>query len=117
MFITAVIASILLAVVCAASGLPKAIGAASAIAEARHLGIPRNGYIAIGLLELAAAGGLIGGLLIAPLGIAAATGMLLMMTGATISHLRVRDPLPATLPAMLTGAASAVTLILRLATI
>jgi hypothetical protein len=116
MVIATVIASVLVALVSAASGIPKIIGTAQTVEEASHLGVPRTGYIIIGSLELAAAGGLLAGLAVAPLGIAAAAGLVLMMTGATASHARVGDPFTAMAPAVIIGVASATTLILRVIT-
>ena len=110
-----IIASVLLAVVAVASGLPKITGAARMLDEARHLGVPRTGYLAIGTLEVAAGAGLFAGLAIAPLGIAAASGLIVMMAGAVITHARAGDRLPAMAPALSVGAASAVTLGLLLA--
>ncbi len=116
MFVATVIASALLALVAAASGFPKIIGAARTAEEARHLDFPRSGYIAIGSIELAAAAGVLAGLAVAPLGIAAAAGLVVMMAGAVLSHARVGDPFAAMAPALIVGIASAATLALRLLT-
>jgi len=116
MIIATVVASVLVALVSAASGIPKIAGTAPMVEEAAHLGLPRIAYTVIGSLELAAAAGLLAGLAVPPLGSAAAAGLVLMMTGAVISHLRVRDPFAATAPALIVGIAGAVTLGLRLAT-
>lgn len=113
----AVIASILLALVATASAVPKLTGTRQMLDEATHLGIPRTGYIVIGALELAAAAGLLAGLAVPPLGIAAAGGLVLMMTGAVISHLRAGDRAAALAPALGVGLLSAATLALLLATI
>jgi hypothetical protein len=115
-FVATVIASALVALVAAASGFPKIIGAARTVEEARHLGLPRIGYTAIGSLELAAAAGVLAGLAVAPLGIAAAAGLVVMMAGAVATHARVRDPFAAMAPALVVGIASAATLGLRLLT-
>jgi len=116
MVIATVIASVLVALVSAASGIPKITGAAQTVEEARHLGVPRIGYTVIGSLELAAAVALLAGLAVAPLGIAAAAGLVLMMTGAVASHARVGDPFAAMAPALIIGVASAATLTLRIVT-
>jgi hypothetical protein len=116
MIIATVIASVLVALVAAASGIPKIVGAAQTVEEARRLGVPRTGYTIIGSLELAAAVALLAGLAVAPLGIAAAAGLVLMMTGAVASHARVSDPFAAMVPAFIVGVASATALTLRLAT-
>jgi hypothetical protein len=116
MIIASVIASVLVALISAASGIPKIMGAAQTVEEARHLGVPRIGYTVIGSLELAAAAGLLAGLAVAPLGIAAAAGLVLMMTGAVAGHARIGDPFAAMAPALIVGIASAITLALRLIT-
>lgn len=113
----AVIASILLALVATASAVPKLTSTRQMLDEATHLGIPRTGYVVIGALELAAAAGLLAGLAVSPLGIAAAGGLVLMMTGAVISHLRAGDRAAALAPALGVGLLSAATLALLLATI
>lgn len=116
MVVATVVASTLLALVAAASGVPKVAGAPRMVQEAAHLGVPRIGYVVIGWLELAAAAGLLGGLVVAPLGAAAAGGLVVMMTGAVASHARAGDRLAQATPALVVGIASAVTLGLRIAT-
>jgi len=116
MLIATVIASILVALISAASGVPKIIGTAQTVEEAKHLGVPRIAYTIIGSLELAAAAALFAGLAVAPLGVAAAAGLVLMMTGAVASHARVGDTFAAMAPALIVGVASAITLTLRLFT-
>lgn len=54
-------------------------------------------YRTIGSLELAAVTGLLAGLVVLPLGIAAAAGLTLLMIGAIIYHLRAGDPATALL--------------------
>lgn len=115
MAVAGVLASVLLALVAAASGVPKLSGTRQMVDEAARLGIPRRGYVVIGALELAAAGGLLAGLALVPLGVAAAGGLVLMMAGAVVSHLRVGDRLAAMVPAIVVGIASALTFGLRLA--
>ena len=116
MDIAGIIASVLLALVAAASGVPKIAGAPRMRDEATHLGVPRTGYVLIGALELAAAVGLLAGLAHPPLGIAAAGGLVLMMTGAVLAHLRASDRTAALAPALAVGIIGAFTLVLRLAT-
>ena len=116
MFVATVIVSALVALVAAASGLPQGHRRGPDIEEAIHLGLPRIGYATIGSLELAAAAGVLAGLAVAPLGIAAAAGLVVMMAGAVASHARVGDPFAAVTPALIVGIASAATLSLRLLT-
>ena len=116
MVVAGVIASVLLALIAAASAVPKLAGKRQMLDEATHLGIPRNGYVVIGALELAAAAGLLAGLALTPLGVAAAGGLVLLMAGAVIIHLRAGDHTAALIPALGVGIASAATFALRLAT-
>lgn len=61
------------------------------VEEAAHLGLPTGGYRLVGVAELAGAVGLVVGLFWAPPGIAAAGGLVLLMIGALVTHLRVGD--------------------------
>jgi hypothetical protein len=54
-------------------------------------GVPRRFFPHLAALEIAGAAGVLIGLAWAPLGIAAAGGVLLYMTGAVIAHVRVHD--------------------------
>jgi uncharacterized membrane protein YphA (DoxX/SURF4 family) len=116
MDIAGIVASVLLALVAAASGAPKIASTHQTRDEATHLGIPRTGYVVIGALEIAAAIGLLVGLARPLLGIAAAGGLVLMMAGAVLTHLRAGDRTAAMAPALAVGATAALTLTLRLAT-
>jgi hypothetical protein len=72
----------------AASFARKAARAPASGALRDRLGVPRRLWQATGGLELAAAAGLLAGLAVAPLGVAAAAGVALLMAGAVIAHLR-----------------------------
>ena len=72
-------------------GLAKVVGAAGMPARAAHVGFTSAAYKRIGALELLAALGLLLGLLEAWIGLTAAVGLLLLLTGACISHLRNGD--------------------------
>ncbi|MGH3310664.1 MAG: DoxX family protein [Streptomyces sp.] len=115
MEIATTVTTVLVALVAAASGIPKVIGMAQTRAEAEHLGVPRTGYVVIGALEIAAGAGLLVGLAWPPLAVAAAVGLVLMMLGAVTSHVRVRDRFAAMVPALVVGALAAAALALRLA--
>ncbi|CBG76000.1 MULTISPECIES: DoxX family protein [Streptomyces] len=66
---------------------------------AAHLGLSLTLYRVIGALEIAGAAGLLLGLASAPLGVAAAAGLALLMTAAAVVHLRHGDPPARALPA------------------
>ncbi|HSO92107.1 MAG TPA: DoxX family protein [Arthrobacter sp.] len=72
-------------------GLAKVAGAAGMPARAAHLGFNSAAYKRIGALELIAALGLLLGLGEARIGLAAAVGLVLLMTGACVAHLRNGD--------------------------
>ncbi|MER5218667.1 DoxX family protein [Streptomyces sp. NPDC002838] len=66
---------------------------------AAHLGMSPGLYRFVGTLEVAGAVGLVLGLASAPLGVAAAIGLALLMTVAAVVHLRHGDPPARALPA------------------
>lgn len=92
MFIATVIVSAILALALALSAAmklqrnPQIVGSIHDV-----VGVPLDRFWMLASLELAAAAGLIIGLWIAPLGIAAATGSVAYFVGAIIAHLRVGD--------------------------
>lgn len=55
------------------------------------LGVPPGWYGWLGAAELAGALGLLVGIAVAPLAVAAAIGLILYFVGAVAAHLRVRD--------------------------
>ncbi|MGW2572121.1 DoxX family protein [Streptomyces sp. NPDC001537] len=67
---------------------------------AAHLGMTVGLLRVVGALELAGVAGLLTGLAWMPLGVAAATGLALLMVGAAVVHLRLGDPLPRAAPAV-----------------
>lgn len=80
--------------------------------RAAHLGFSIAAYRWIGVLEAAAAIGLAVGFAVPVLGIAAVTGLLLLLVGAVISHLRNRDKVAEMVPALAFGAVGLVCLAL-----
>ena len=72
-------------------GLAKVAGAAGMLARAAHVGLNSAAYRRIGALELLAALGLLLGLVEPWIGLAAAVGLVLLMTGACVTHLRNGD--------------------------
>jgi DoxX-like protein len=113
---TVVVLSILLAVVLAPLGTFKLINHPKASETAQRLGISLTLSRTIGVLELSAAGALLIGLAWAPLGVAAAVGLTLLLLGATASHLRVHDPVQVASFPFLLALLSVATLILQLQT-
>lgn len=92
MFITAVVLSVILALVSLGAGLPKALLQGEMPAQLEeHLGISQNLVRFVGLAEVAAAVGLVIGIWWHPLGIAAAAGLVIVFGGATVMHARAGD--------------------------
>jgi hypothetical protein len=94
MFIAAAVLAGLLAVLFASAGVDKFTGAQRQVDTAAKLGIPWRRYRLIGVPEVAASVGLLAGLVIAPIGVAAAIGLVLLMTGALAFRVRVHDATP-----------------------
>jgi uncharacterized membrane protein YphA (DoxX/SURF4 family) len=98
MFITI---SLLLAAACLLPAAGKLTGQPKMRQSAAHFGIPWPRYRLIGVIELAAAAGVLIGLWWHPLGVAAAAGMALLLLGALITHLRAADSGKEMAPALL----------------
>ena len=62
------------------------------------VGVPERHFTTLAVLELAGTAGILLGLWLEPLGIAAAIGLTLYFTGALIAHLRVGDTKHLTMP-------------------
>lgn len=74
--------------------------------RAEHLGYSTIAFRRIGALELGGALGLLGGLVWPPVGYASGIGLVLLMCGAVISHVRASAPVVTTLPAAVFCAAT-----------
>src|SRR3954447_12138280 len=90
-----------------AAGFSKAIAAPRSVAQAAELKIGPRSYQLIGIVELFGGAGVVIGLWLPQLGIAAGIGLGLMMIGAIVAHLRVGQSPKRAAPALL-GAALAV---------
>lgn len=115
MFLTTLILSILLALFFAATGMPKIAGARLMHEVAEHFGLATAAVRGIGALELAGSAGLLIGLPVAPLGIAAAAGLMLLMAGAVAFHARKHDPAARIAVPAVAGLIAAVTIAARTA--
>ena len=80
-----------IAAVFLAFGSAKVLALAPMRARAAHLGFSTNSYRVIGTLEIAGAAGVLLGLVAPPLGAFAAAGLLLLLAGAVVAHLRNGD--------------------------
>ncbi|MFI6428674.1 DoxX family protein [Rhodococcus oryzae] len=114
MFVATVIVSVLLAALLGFAAIRKLSHRDPVVREYAELGVPENRLNLLAGLLLAGAAGLILGLAVAPLGVAAAIGVLCYFIGAVVVHIRAHDAKH--LPVPLTYAALAVAaLVLRLA--
>jgi hypothetical protein len=85
--------SVLLGVACLVPATAKLGSHPKMLASASHFGISWTRYRLIGLVELAAATGVLIGLFWTALGLAAASGMALLLLGALATHRRAGDGL------------------------
>lgn len=116
MFIALTILSILLALLAVNSAAGKIRKNEQVLATiVDTVGLPERFLPVLAVLEIAGAVGVVLGLWIAPIGIAAAAGLVLYFLGAAISHLRVNDLKGSTMP-LVPLALSVVVLTLRLLT-
>jgi DoxX-like family len=96
-----IIVTALLAAMFAFAGLIKVIGVRQSLAIRDHLGVDPTQWRLIGLLELAGVAGVLAGLKWAPIGIAAAIGLTLLILGAIVFHVRASDSVADTAPAVI----------------
>ena len=92
--------SLLLALACLGPAGAKLAGAPAVRESAAHFGIPWNRYRLISVPEVAAAIGVLAGLQVHALGVAAACGMAILLTAALLAHRRARDSIATMAPAL-----------------
>ena len=97
MFVTI---SLLLTAACLLPAAGKLTGQPKMRKSAAHFGVPWPRYRLIGVAELAAAAGILIGLWLHPLGLAAAAGMALLLLGAIVTHRRASDSAKEAAPAL-----------------
>ncbi|MGH3381916.1 MAG: DoxX family protein [Actinoallomurus sp.] len=115
MFIVTIVLAVLLALVYAAGGLQKVTGSESGLKNADHVGVSHGLWKGIGGLEILAAIGLLVGLAVWPLGVAAGIGLVLLMAGAVVFHIRAGDNAKLFGPAVILGLLALVEVIVRAA--
>ena len=86
-----VVLSLLLASACLVPALGKLTAQPKMVVSASHFGIPWPSYRLIGVAELTAAAGVLAGLSWQPIGVAAASGMAVLLAGALTAHRRAGD--------------------------
>ena len=92
--------TILLSAVLTGLGIAKVAAVPRMRQAAAHHGFSVGSYRAIGVLELAGSVGLVIGLRVPALGVAAAVGVALLMLGGVMAHVRSGDPAARWLPAI-----------------
>ena len=108
---TTILASVLV-VAFAAAGAAKLAAAPAMRARAAHVGMSVAAYRRIGILEILGVLGLLVGALLPVIGALAAVGLLLLLGGAMIVHLRSGDGPRELAPALVLGLATLAFLIL-----
>jgi hypothetical protein len=92
MFIALAITTVLLALICLNSAVMKLRENEQVVAIiGGTVGVPARYFPLLAALEVAGAVGIVAGLWLAPLGVAAAIGLVAYFIGAVAGHLRVRD--------------------------
>lgn len=93
----------LLVVAFAAVGTAKLAAMPAMRAKAEHVGFSVTAYRRIGLLEVLGVVGLLVGALVPVIGALAAAGLLMLLAGAVVAHVRNGDGIREIAPAVLLG--------------
>jgi hypothetical protein len=93
----------LLVIAFAAAGSAKLAAVPAMREAAEHAGYSVSAYRRIGLLEVLAVLGLLLGAFVPLIGALAAAGLLLLLGGAVVAHLRIGDGLREIAPALVLG--------------
>lgn len=113
MTIALVIVASLLGVAATASGLGKLTKKPAVIDQLTGLGVSASVIPVLGLIEIAGTVGLIVGIWVAPIGIAAAIGFVLYFLGAVLAHVRHHDKVKDLAPAAILFLVSIATMLLE----
>ncbi len=107
------IVTLLLAALFGFAASIKLLGVSQSLAIRDHLGVKPVQWRLIGVCELAGVVGVLVGLMWAPIGIAAAIGLVLLSVGAVAFHVRASDSVADTVPAVIGLALAAATAVLH----
>lgn len=105
-----VISATLLGLAAAVSALQKVTRDPATLAALYAVGVRDTQMVLLAVLESSGALGLLVGIWIAPLGLAAAVGLALFYLAAVGAHVRVRDPFGESVPALTLLAVAGVTI-------
>ncbi len=114
MTIALIIIAALLGVAATASAVGKLTKQAPVIENLTHVGVQAKHIPVLALLEAAGALGLLIGIWVTPLGIAAAIGLSLYFLGAVVAHIRLKDKPAEFAPAFVLFVVAVVTVVLEL---
>lgn len=101
MFVAYVVFAVVYGLAVTGTAMAKIRKVERVVAGLTVAGVPSSWFVPLGLLNLAGAIGLWIGIGWRPLGIAAATGLVLYFAGAVIAHLRTRDAKGLPMPTVL----------------
>ena len=113
MIATTILAAVLVVAFAAASAA-KVAAVPAMRARAAHVGFTVTAYRRIGILEILGVLGLLVGAFVPVIGALAAAGLLLLLGGAVVAHVRSGDSLRELLPAVVLGLTTLAFLILLL---
>lgn len=105
--VLALVSGALCALFMAAAGISKVTGQPAMRASADHFSIPWERYRLIGVAEIAGALGIILGVWVRGVGLAAGLGAVALLAGAVMFHVRFRDGMKRSAPALVALAVSA----------
>ncbi|MFF5502864.1 DoxX family protein [Streptomyces roseolus] len=114
MFVGYVVLAALLALAMTGSAVATFTRNPAVVGSMEKVGVPDGWLPWLGTAKIAGALGLLAGLVVPALGVAAAVGLVLYFIGAVIAHLRVKDY--AVAPAVVLTLLPALALVLRVAT-
>jgi hypothetical protein len=110
---TSILAGLLVAAF-AVLGSAKLVAVPAMRARAEHVGYSVSAYRRIGLLEVLAVAGLLVGAFVPAIGALAAVGLLALLAGAFVVHLRNHDGVREVAPSVLLGVVTLAFLVLAL---
>ena len=113
MFVATVVLTFILAAVFLGAGIPKILGTKASLRMRDQLQINPQLYRVVGFLELAAVAGLLIGLFVPVLSVAAAVGLALLMIGGMVAHIRAGEA-KGSLPAAVIFAATVAAAMVRI---
>jgi hypothetical protein len=113
MFLITVVSGALTALLFLSASLLKLTDQPQAREGQVKFGISAATYKRIGILELLGVVGVLAGLAVPMIGVVAGVGLIAVAIGALVNHLRVKDPLPAVMGAVVAMVIAGVYVVVR----